>query len=124
MTGNVRSPDEILAGLLADEVRTHGSVRPPWIAFPGVHPFDIAWRMGAGETHVMLWGRWVEGRPAREVTTAIVRHGPVPADWSWWAAGALDCAGDAAEIYDVPFEDVRARLLDAGIEVAGLPSES
>ena len=124
MTGTVSTPDEILARLLADEIRTHGSVRPPWVAFPGVHPFDIAWRMGAGETHMMLWSRWIEGRSATEVTAAVARHGPIPADWSWWVAEATGVIVDADDLYDVPFEDVRGRLADAGIAVAGVPSES
>jgi hypothetical protein len=116
--------DEILARLLADEVRIHGSVRPPWIRLPDVHPFDIAWRMGAGEAHVMLWSRWAEGRPASEIAASIARHGAVPADWSWWAASAIDRTDDENDIYDAPFEDVHARLADAGIPVAGVPSES
>jgi hypothetical protein len=118
------SPNEILGEILADEIRTHGSVRPPWVAFPGVHPFDIAWRMGAGETHVMLWRAWAAGRTVSETTAVIARYGAVPADWSWWAADALDCIVDADDIYDVPFEDVRGKLADAEIAVAGVPSES
>jgi hypothetical protein len=124
VTDAAHSPEEILAELLADEIRTHGSVRPPWVAFPGVHPFHIAWRMGAGETHVMLWRMWAEGRPASELTAVIARPGPVPADWSWWVADALDYVVDAADIYDEAFENVRAKLADAGIAVDGVPSES
>ncbi|WP_370678773.1 hypothetical protein [Comamonas sp. GB3 AK4-5] len=36
---------------------THGSVPPPWAVF-NVHPYSIGWRMGAGESHLMLWSAW------------------------------------------------------------------
>jgi hypothetical protein len=70
----------------------------------------------------MLWGMWAEGRPDSEVVATIARHGPVPADWSWWAADALALV-DADDIYEVPFEDVRGTLADAGVAVEGVPSE-
>lgn len=37
------------------------AVEPPWIAFPGVHPYEIHWRMGAGESHLMRFGAWWDG---------------------------------------------------------------
>jgi hypothetical protein len=39
-------------------------------------------------------------------------------------ADALDYVVDAADIYDEAFENVRAKLADAGIAVDGVPSES
>ncbi|MCZ8519765.1 MULTISPECIES: NADAR family protein [Paenibacillus] len=31
---------------------------PPWIVFPGQHPFSIFWRMGDGEGYLMELGKW------------------------------------------------------------------
>ena len=109
----------MIADLLREELAEHGSPRPPWIRFPDTHPFDIAWRMGAGETHVMLWGEW--DADTTERIAAIQKHGAVPADWAWWAA---DVAGliTGEDSYDVPFEDVRRELATVGITVAGEPS--
>jgi len=53
----------------------------------------------------------------------IASYGAVPGDWSWWAASAIDDTDTDDDVYDVPFEDVRARLANAGITVAGLPSD-
>ena len=53
----------------------------------------------------------------------IASYGAVPADWSWWATDALHFTDGADDSYDIPFEDVRARLANAGITVAGLPSD-
>jgi hypothetical protein len=119
------TPGEIIAALLIQEVTAHGAVRPPWVFLPGVHPFDVTWRMGRGETHLMRWGRWREGRARSEIVGAISSHGAVPADWAWWAgeaSGVLE-AGDDGDLYEVAFEDVVAKLGSAGITVEGLPSE-
>src|SRR3954452_7308901 len=105
-----------MAKLLHEELAQHGSVRPPWILFPGVHPFDIAWRMGAGETHVMLWGAWDISRSER--IAAIQKHGAVPADWAWWAGDMVELIG-GEDMYDIPFEDVCRQLDAVGITVHG-----
>jgi hypothetical protein len=115
--------DEILATALAEEVAEHGAVRPPWVRLPNVHPFDIAWRMGEGETHVMLWSAWSSGRDASEIVATIRRYGAVPADWAWWAAEASALLpGEADELYEIPFEEVRGELVRAGIAVDGEPA--
>src|SRR5258706_14094439 len=36
----------------------HGTVPPPWIAFQDAHPYEIGWRMGAGESYLMVWREW------------------------------------------------------------------
>jgi hypothetical protein len=35
----------------------HGAVPPPWFMYD-VHPHSICWRMGGGETHMMVWWTW------------------------------------------------------------------
>ena len=40
-------------------VAKHGGTMPPlWAAFPGVHPYDICWRMGGGEAYKYLYWKW------------------------------------------------------------------
>lgn len=109
---------------LEEEVERHGCVRPPWIRFPGAHPLDIAWRMGAGEMHVMSWTEWASTRAPDERLAVLRRYGAVPADWAWWAAesvGLLTHLDDDDDLYGIPFEDIRTRLEALGVTVEGEP---
>ena len=123
---------DALDAYVADEIRTHGAVRPPYVAFPGVHPFDVFWRMGAGESHVMALSRARSSLGIAERDVVVKRSGAVPADWVWWVADWLalfpEDASDAEAsetfgAYDHAFDDVRARLATRGISVTGEPEE-
>ena len=35
-------------------VSKYGTVPPPWVLY-NEHPYSICWRMGGGESHMMLW---------------------------------------------------------------------
>lgn len=113
--------NEALQELCDAEVAAHGCVRPPWAYAPGVHPYDLYWRMGAGETHVMLFSAWADGRAAEELRAVLARFAPVPADWAWWAAEALGrfTAGDDGD--EPPFDEVRRMLDEEGLTVEGEP---
>ncbi|KAJ2967094.1 hypothetical protein NQ176_g9834 [Zarea fungicola] len=39
-------------------VAQHGAVPPPYVAFPGTHPYELCWRMGAGESYMMVFSAW------------------------------------------------------------------
>ena len=114
------NPNDIIAKLLAEELAQHGAVRPPWVALPNTHPFDIAWRMGTGETHLELWARWAPKKT--EVLDVIRRHGPIPADWTCWAAEALGEIEVDVEAEDLPFDEAREKLEALGVAVDGVPS--
>ena len=112
---------------IASEVAAHGAVRLPWVAFPGVDPFSIAWRMGAGEGHIMMLGRVPPSLTNEQRLAQVIASGPVPADWAWWAAewiGELEGETEDATFgfYDLPFPDVRARLEARGVGVIGEPN--
>lgn len=36
----------------------YGDIPPPWGIFPEEHPYSICWRMGIGESHIMVWSAW------------------------------------------------------------------
>ena len=38
----------------------YGEIPPHWIIFPDSHPYSIQWRMGGGETFVMVFTTWFE----------------------------------------------------------------
>jgi hypothetical protein len=115
--------DEILDAIMATEVAEHRAIRPPWVAFPGVHPFDIAWRMGAGETHLLLWWHWSQGRTRAEIVGTITNYGDVPADWACWAAEAAGLRVVDYESEETQFDAARSRLATVGISVDGALSE-
>ena len=39
--------------------KIYGEVPPPWVFSPKSHPYSINWRMGAGETFIMVWSLWM-----------------------------------------------------------------
>ncbi|EZH75237.1 hypothetical protein ATO12_00230 [Aquimarina atlantica] len=41
-------------------ISEYGEIPPHWIVFPDSHPYSIMWRMGAGETFVMVFSNWFE----------------------------------------------------------------
>ncbi len=78
--------DDAVRGEIAD----WSEVRPPYIAFPGIDPFDIGWRMGAGEWHVMVWSHWwTSSYPDEASRLAYFRHHPPPTEWLCWSATAI-----------------------------------
>lgn len=83
------TPPWIIEGLAA--LRTdYGEVPPPWIVFPGEHPYSICWRMGGGESHLLLWQHWWESQSwlvAQRL--AYFRQWPPPPRWLVWVATAV-----------------------------------
>ncbi len=68
----------------------HGAVPPPWVPFPDTHPYDICWRMGAGESHVMLWAKWWDDQRFDEASRIeYFRRWPPPPRWLGWMIDAI-----------------------------------
>ena len=38
-------------------IEEYQTVPPPWIVYRE-HPYSMCWRMGGGESHIILWWRW------------------------------------------------------------------
>ena len=116
-----------LASLLEREIEAHRTVRPPWGRLPGIHPLDVAWRTGEGETQLLLWGRWLSGLAPTDAwaraLVAVRAHAPVPADWAFWVLDALGLATED-DPYQHTFDDAKKRLGEVGLEVAGTPTAS
>ncbi len=75
--------EEQIAALLAK----YGSVPPPWFMFPDTHPYDVGWRMGAGESHLIVFGAWwQEAKQKFDETQRIdyFRRWPPPPRWLTW----------------------------------------
>src|SRR5512133_570637 len=74
---------------LAEE---YGSVPPPWFIFPDTHPYDIGWRMGGGESHLMVFNNWWEQEKKNWDEAQRVeyfRRWPPPPRWLKWMIDAI-----------------------------------
>lgn len=61
---------------------------PPWIAYPGVHRFDMFWRMGAGEDHILDIATYLEFCSPAERDTWRDKY-PEPDGWKGWHKGEV-----------------------------------
>src|SRR5262245_44600201 len=77
---------------IAELVAEHGAVPPPWFIFPDTHPYSICWRMGAGESHVMVfnawWNRQKDGLCEMQ-RIDYFRRWPPPPRWLPWMIDVL-----------------------------------
>lgn len=91
--------------------KTHGMVPPPWIAFPNVHPYSICWRMGGGESLIMLWGPWWrEQRLSEDGRIGYFRKWPPPPCWLSWMIDAIWNSEGEEEFDEEPYFDRVERL--------------
>lgn len=58
----------------------HNAVLPPWRKYPGIHPYDMFWRMGEGEDHVIAAGKYLSGLKERDYAIYKMTY-PPPKDW-------------------------------------------
>ena len=81
--------DERRAARLAAAVAEQGGeLEPPWSRFPWISRYSIGWRMGSGESYMMLWSDFVDERfeTAEEALEYLRRHPPAPRTWADWIA--------------------------------------
>jgi hypothetical protein len=62
-------------------VAEHGTVPPPWVVY-FEHPYNICWRMGGGQGHILLWWAWWEEQGfTEEQKVAYFHRWPPPHCW-------------------------------------------
>jgi hypothetical protein len=64
-------------------VAEHGTVPPPWVVY-FEHPYNICWRMGGGQGHMLLWWAWWEEQGFTEEQKVAYFH-PWPPPHCWLA---------------------------------------
>ena len=72
---------------IAKLVAQHGAVPPPWFMFQGAHPCSICWRMGAGESYIIIFFTWwKEQKESLDESQRIdyFRKWPPPLPWLTW----------------------------------------
>lgn len=78
-------------------LKKYGDIPPPWIYYPNVHPVSIGWRMGGGESHLMLLREWFDEQNFNfEERLAYLKKYPAPARWYEWIVEFL---------YDIDYPD-------------------
>lgn len=76
---------------------TYGTVPPPWTVAPDEHPYSAYWRMGRGESHIMVWGAWWAAQAWDEAARiAYFRQFPPQPRWLDWMLDA---------VWDLPLSD-------------------
>lgn len=68
-------------------IEQYGDVPPPWIYEPSAHPYSICWRMGGGESHIMILGEWIDQQDFSEEERIkyCLKYNPPPA-WLRWVS--------------------------------------
>jgi hypothetical protein len=86
---------------LAEYTDEYGAVPPPWIHAENSHPYSVRWRMGHGETLLMVFDEWWEQQQWSEAErVAYFRKWPAPPRWIPWMADAIwdlrpwECEGE------------------------------
>ncbi|OAQ59255.1 hypothetical protein VFPPC_10278 [Pochonia chlamydosporia 170] len=83
---------EWMKDAIAKLVKEHGAVPPPWFMFPDTHPYEICWRMGAGETHIMNFSAWWDKQKEvldEQGRIEYFRRWPPPPRWLEWMIDAV-----------------------------------
>ncbi|KNG85304.1 hypothetical protein ANOM_006450 [Aspergillus nomiae NRRL 13137] len=100
-----QNPPIRMANLMSDDapyeeeinklVAEHGAVPPPYVTFPDIHPFEIFWRMGSGESYLMIYSAWSAKEGMSEAQwIEYFRKFPPPLIWLTWV---IDCIWNVAE---------------------------
>lgn len=68
----------------------HGDFPPPWIYSPNSHPLSMGWRMGDGESYIMVfWTWWKQSNKSFEERVDYFRKWPAPPRWCGWMAETI-----------------------------------
>ncbi|KXX66906.1 hypothetical protein [Flammeovirga sp. SJP92] len=63
----------------------YGDVPPPWVYGPNYHPYSIGWRMGGGESHLMILWEWLSQQNfSFDDRLKYLQKYPNPPRWLQW----------------------------------------
>ncbi|MEJ7597145.1 MAG: hypothetical protein WKG01_04475 [Kofleriaceae bacterium] len=84
--------EAFLAEQLAKELATQARTTPvpPWIRFPEIERYSIGWRMGSGESYLMVWWAFAERLDTEDLVTYFREFAPLPLAWVDFAGMAID----------------------------------
>src|SRR5687768_2985829 len=84
------SEEEWYKASRAKHIEKYGDVPPPWVFDPNSHPYSIRWRMGGGETFIMVFSEWfdTEYKSEQQRITYFKKY-PAPPRWLGWMADVI-----------------------------------
>lgn len=59
-------------------------IKPPWIEFPDIHPYDIFWRMGFGEEYIEKISNYLNNLSQEDLEKYKEKYPITDEDWSGW----------------------------------------
>jgi len=66
-------------------IQKYGDIPPLWIYAPNFHPYSMGWRMGGGETHMMILNEWLDQKDLNfDERLKYLKKYPFPARWFQW----------------------------------------
>ncbi len=78
---------EWLEKRIIELIEEYSIIPPPWLMFPDTHPYDMIWRMGTGESYIMVFFIWWEQEKRdwdEAQRIAYFRRWPPPPRWLTW----------------------------------------
>jgi hypothetical protein len=83
-----------------EQLEKFGDVSPPWICCSNYHPYSMGWRMGTGETHIMVLNEWLDEKKFNfDERLNYLKKYPAPPRWYAWIISFL------LEIDTIEFEE-------------------
>ncbi len=98
-------------------IEKYGDIPPPWIYAPSFHPYSMGWRMGGGESHIMILGEWLSQQNLDfEQRVAYLLKYPAPARWYQWIIHFLWKDVDSYEFEDDEYAPYFEKLEKLGFK--------
>ena len=73
---------EFIENEVKKNIDKYGDVPPPWSFRPQSHPYSFQWRMGAGETYIMVYSAWLNKYcTSRDELIKFFNKYPPPPRW-------------------------------------------
>ena len=97
-------------------VKEYGDVPPPWIYAPNSHPYSLRWRMGEGETLLMVFNEWWTQFETESVRIAYFKKWPPPPRWIIWMTNAIWNLSPWDQDENIDYQDYFQLLSKYGFE--------
>lgn len=118
------SESEYIKHRVSELVAEYGAVPPPWVIFLDTHPYSIFWRMGAGESHMMVFQTWWDQQRLyydESQRIEYFRRWPPPPRWLTWMIEVIwdlePWGSDPPESFDYSQYFARVEELGFGTQV-------
>lgn len=71
---------------ITKELAERKDLLPPWLKYPDIPKFSIGWRMGGGESYLMIWEAWAKKLDQSQLLAYFDRYKPIPVNWLNWVS--------------------------------------